>query len=66
MDLNKLYSQIKPFYFLICILFITSCGSYQYSGIVNDGIYNSNNQNENSVFQLLGVQNQSQNHIQYD
>lgn len=65
MDLNKLYSQIKPFYFLICILFITSCGSYQYSGIVNDGIYNSNNQNENSAVVVSNEINNKENNDYY-
>lgn len=43
MDYKKFYSVYKLFYFLLIILFISSCGSYQYSGFINDGIYNSDN-----------------------
>ena len=39
MDLKKLYFLKKPIYFLVILLFNFSCGSYQYSGYINDGIY---------------------------
>lgn len=39
MDLKKLYFLKKPIYFLVILLFTFSCGSYQYSGYINDGIY---------------------------
>ena len=39
MDLKKLYFLKKPIYFLLILLFTFSCGSYQYSGYINDGIY---------------------------
>ena len=42
MDHKKFYSSNKLFYFLFISLIITSCGSYQYSGYINDGIYQNN------------------------
>ena len=39
MDPKKLYFLKKPIYFLVILLFTFSCGSYQYSGYINDGIY---------------------------
>ena len=46
MDHNKFYCLKKIFHFLIISLFITSCGSYQYSGFINDGIYQNDNFSE--------------------
>ena len=42
MDHKKFYFVNKLFHFLFLALLITSCGSYQYSGYINDGIYESN------------------------
>ena len=42
MDHKIFYLANKLFYFLFTLLVITSCGSYQYSGYINDGIYQSN------------------------
>ena len=42
MDHKTFYSANKLFYFLFISLIITSCGSYQYSGYINDGIYQNN------------------------
>ena len=42
MDHKKFYFVNKLFHFLFIALLITSCGSYQYSGYINDGIYQSN------------------------
>ena len=42
MDHKKFYFVNKSFHFLFLALLITSCGSYQYSGYINDGIYQSN------------------------
>ncbi len=39
MDRKKLYFLKKPIYLLVLLLFTFSCGSYQYSGYINDGIY---------------------------
>ena len=36
----------KTYYFILITLIITSCGSYQYSGYINDGIYQANEPNE--------------------
>jgi len=49
MDLKNFYSITKPIYFILIALVISSCGTYQYSGNVNDGIYNSNISSENAV-----------------
>ena len=47
MDRKKFYFVNKLFYFLFIALLITSCGSYQYSGYINDGIYQNNDVSEN-------------------
>ena len=47
MDLKKNFSRIKLLYFTLLILTITSCGSYQYTGSINDGIYNTDKSSEN-------------------
>ena len=47
MDRKKFYFVNKLFYFLFIALLITSCGSYQYSGYINDGIYQNNEVSEN-------------------
>ena len=47
MDLKKFYFVNILFYFLFIALLITSCGSYQYSGYINDGIYQNNEVSEN-------------------
>ena len=49
MDLKNFYSITKPIYFILIALVISSCGTYQYSGNVNDGIYNSDISSENAV-----------------
>ena len=49
MDLKNIYSITKPIYFVLIALVTSSCGTYQYSGNVNDGIYNSNISSENAV-----------------
>ena len=49
MDLKNFYSITKPIYFILIALVISSCGTYQYSGNVNDGIYNSNISSQNAV-----------------
>jgi hypothetical protein len=49
MDLKNFYSITKPIYFILIALVISSCGTYQYSGNVNDGIYNSNISSENAI-----------------
>ena len=49
MDLKNFYSITKPIYFALIALFIFSCGTYQYNGYINDGIYNSNNSSKNAV-----------------
>ena len=49
MDLKNFYSITKPIYFILIAFVISSCGTYQYSGNVNDGIYNSNISSENAV-----------------
>ena len=36
----------KIYYFILLTLITTSCGSYQYSGYINDGIYQANEPNE--------------------
>ena len=36
----------KIYYFILLTLLITSCGTYQYSGYINDGIYQANEPNE--------------------
>ena len=47
MDLKKLYFLKKPIYFLVILLFTFSCGSYQYSGYINDGIYQNDVSSQN-------------------
>ena len=42
MDHKTFYSANKLFHFLLISLILTSCGSYQYSGYINDGIYQNN------------------------
>jgi hypothetical protein len=49
MDHKRIFFVNKLFYFLTISLFITSCGSYQYSGYLNDGIYDNNDSSENNV-----------------
>tara|TARA_B100001287_G_scaffold153595_1_gene129243 strand:- start:275 stop:1366 length:1092 start_codon:yes stop_codon:yes gene_type:complete len=50
MDHKKFYFVNKPFYFLFIVLLITSCGSYQYSGYINDGIYQNNDISKDYAF----------------
>ena len=54
MDHKIFYSANKLFYFLFISLIITSCGSYQYSGYINDGIY----QNSDSSKDYATAENQ--------
>ena len=62
MDLKNFYSITKPIYFVLIALVISSCGTYQYSGNVNDGIYNSNISSENSaVVETKEVNNKANN-----
>jgi len=49
MDLKNFYIITRPIYFLLIALVIFSCGTYQYSGNINDGIYNANISSENNV-----------------
>jgi len=49
MDLKNFYSIIKPIYFVLISLVITSCGTYQYSGNINDGIYNASDSYANTA-----------------
>ena len=49
MDLKNFYSITKPIYFILIALVISSCGTYQYSGNINDGIYNANISSDNAV-----------------
>ena len=48
MDLKNFYSITKPIYFSLIALVIFSCGTYQYSGNINDGIYNANISSDNA------------------
>ena len=59
MDLKNFYSITKPIYFILIALVISSCGTYQYSGNVNDGIYNGNNSYADSVTNNNEVNNKS-------
>ena len=49
MDLKKFYTITKAIYFTLIALVTFSCGTYQYSGNINDGIYNSNIASDNAV-----------------
>ena len=44
---KKFYFINKLFHFLFIILFLTSCGSFQYSGYYNDGIYQNDVPSQN-------------------
>jgi hypothetical protein len=65
MDLKNFYSLIKSIYFILIPLLINSCGTYQYSGNVNDGIYNTNNSSENPVVVDTKKVNSKENSIYY-
>ena len=49
MDHKRFNLLNKLFYFLSIILIMTSCGSYQYSGYMNDGIYQNNDTSNDFV-----------------
>ena len=53
MDHKTFYFIKNLFYFLIAFLTMASCGSYQYSGYINDGIY----QNDASLDQYGVAEN---------
>ena len=53
MDHKTFYFTKNLFYFLIVFLTMASCGSYQYSGYINDGIY----QNDASLDQYGVAEN---------
>ena len=52
---KKFYIINKLLYLLFLVSLITSCGSYQYSGYINDGIYHNNDVSEN--YEVSDIQN---------
>ena len=65
MDLKNFYILAKPIYFILVALVIFSCGTYQYSGNISDGIYNTNISSENSVIVENKEANKANNKIIY-
>ncbi len=61
MDYNKHYLVNKLFNLLLISLFISSCGSYQYSGYINDGIYQNDENSENYTVENRDVNNKENN-----
>ena len=65
MDHKKLFSVNKIFFSTLILILITSCGSYQYSGYINDGIYQSNEPTEKYVNAENSVVNDNGNNEYY-